>query len=94
MLEEYERNGALIHSPVCPRLSDLTIADVSFDPTGGGRVRVTVQNVDNDTALENRTLVLQSNLADGSPAPAEEAVMLTQGLAPDKPHTDTAFTPM
>jgi len=65
--EEYERSGALYHNPICPRRPDLTITDVSFDPTGGGRVRVTVQNI-GDVALENRTVAFGSALEDGSPA--------------------------
>ena len=65
--EEFERSGALFHNPICPALPDLIIPDVSFDATGGGRVRVTVQNV-GDAALENRTISFQSLLADGSPA--------------------------
>jgi hypothetical protein len=67
MLEEFERSGAMIHFPICPQLPDLTITDVSFDPGGGGRMRVTVQNV-GDAALENRTIGFDSQLADGSPA--------------------------
>ena len=67
MPEEFERSGALFHNPICQRLPDLTITDVRFDSLGGGRVRVTVQNV-GDAALENRTVSFQSLLADGSPA--------------------------
>ncbi len=64
--EEYERTGALFHGPVCPRLPDLTITDVNFDPLGGGRIRVTVQNI-GDAALDSRTVAFGSALADGSP---------------------------
>lgn len=67
VLEEYERSGAMIHAPVCPQLPDLIISDVNFDPAGGGRVRVTVQNI-GEAALENRTVAFRSLLADGSPA--------------------------
>ena len=67
VLEEYERTGAMVHSPVCPQLPDLIITDVSFDSSGVGRVRVAVQNL-GDGALENRTISFESELADGSPA--------------------------
>jgi len=65
--EEYERSGALIHSPICPQLPDLIITDVSFDSSGLGRLRFTVQNL-GDGALENRTISFESSLVDGSPA--------------------------
>jgi LysM repeat protein len=67
VLEKYERSGAMIHSPVCPKLPDLIVSDVSFDPAGGGRLRVAVQNL-GDAALENRTIAFRSTLADGSSA--------------------------
>ena len=67
VLELFERSGALFHNPVCPQLPDLIVTDVSFDPSGTGRVRVTVQNI-GDAALENRTIAFESLLADGSPA--------------------------
>ncbi|MCD4674033.1 MAG: LysM peptidoglycan-binding domain-containing protein [Anaerolineaceae bacterium] len=64
VLEEYERSGAMVHGPICPRLPDLTITDVSFEPAGGGRIRITVRN-DGDGAVENRTLAFQTLLPDG-----------------------------
>ncbi len=66
VLEEYERSGALIHSPICPTLPDLEIRDVSYDPTGGGRIRVTVRN-NGDGAIESRRLVIVATLPDGTP---------------------------
>ena len=66
VLEEYERSGALIHSPICPKLPDLEIKDVSYDPTGGGRIRVTVRN-SGDGAIESRRLVIVATLPDGTP---------------------------
>ncbi len=67
VVEEYERSGTRVHNPICPRLPDLTISNLSFEPSGGGRVHLTVQNV-GEAALENRTLAFGSVLADGSPA--------------------------
>ncbi len=67
VLEEYERSGALYHNPICPRLPDLTINNVQFDSSGGGRILVTVQNI-GDGTVENRDLNLQTFFADGSPA--------------------------
>ncbi|HSR20566.1 MAG TPA: hypothetical protein VLL49_06595 [Anaerolineales bacterium] len=64
--EEGERSGALIHTPFCPRLPDLTITRVMYDPAGGGRVRVTVMNI-GGAAVENRTLNFSSSYADGTP---------------------------
>ncbi|GAB4503520.1 MAG: hypothetical protein Fur0043_05120 [Anaerolineales bacterium] len=64
--EEYERSGGLWHFPVCPPLPDLVIPRVTFDPAGGGRIRVEVQNV-GEGALEDRTLAFTTLLPDGSP---------------------------
>lgn len=66
VLEEYERSGALVHQPVCPPLVDLTITQASYDPSGGGRLRVIVRN-GGDHPVENRTLAFETLLADGSP---------------------------
>lgn len=66
VLEEYERSGALFHTPVCPALPDLTISSVGFDPTAAGRLRVVVRN-DGEGPLKNRTLVVKTLLPDGSP---------------------------
>jgi len=65
--EYYERSGAVYHNPICPTLPDLTITDVHYDALGGGRIRVTVQNI-GDGAVENRTLALETRLPDGTPA--------------------------
>lgn len=67
VVEEYERSGALVHNPVCPDLADLTITDVHFDALGGGRLRVTIQNI-GDGLVESRTLALKTLLPDGSSA--------------------------
>ncbi len=67
VLEDMERLGSLIHTPVCPGLPDLTITDVIFDPSGGGRLRVTVENI-GDSPLEGRTLEIKTFLPDGEPA--------------------------
>ena len=56
-----------MHNPICAQLPDLTISNLSFEPSGGGRIHVTVQNV-GEAALDNRTLAFGSALADGSPA--------------------------
>jgi len=66
VLEEYERSGMLVHNPICPRLPDLSIVNAYYASSGGGRLRVTVQNV-GDAPLENRTLALETLLPDGSP---------------------------
>ncbi len=65
VIEQYERTGALYHNPVCPPLPDLEITQVSFDPTSGGRLRVTVRNV-GDHPLVNRTLAFETLLPDGT----------------------------
>ncbi len=67
VVEEYERSGALSHQPVCPILPDLTITDVHYDALGGGRLRVTVQNL-GDGTVENRSIALETLLPDGSSA--------------------------
>lgn len=66
VLEEYESSGALIHQPVCTQLPDLTIQDVFYDPMGGGRLRVSVQNV-GDYPLVDRTLEIATYDPDGNP---------------------------
>ena len=65
VLEELERSAGIAHRPHCPSLPDLVIGDVDYEASGGGRLRVTVHNAGEGT-LNNRTLALQSLLADGS----------------------------
>ncbi|MBN1312937.1 MAG: LysM peptidoglycan-binding domain-containing protein [Anaerolineae bacterium] len=67
VLEEYERSGAMIHTPVCPHLPDLTITNVAFDGDTDGQIRVTVQNI-GDGPLDGRNLSLDTYLPDSSPA--------------------------
>ncbi len=65
VVEELERSAGIAHRPHCPSLPDLVIGDVDYASSGGGRLRVTVHNAGEGT-LNNRTLALQSLLADGS----------------------------
>ncbi len=51
----------------CPDFPDLVITSVEHDATGAGRLRVTVQNIGEKT-MDNRTLRLETTLADGSRA--------------------------
>ncbi|MBU2611109.1 MAG: LysM peptidoglycan-binding domain-containing protein [Chloroflexi bacterium] len=64
VLEEYERSGAMFHHPICPQVPDLVVTNVRYNPTGGGQINVTVQNV--GEALRNRSLAFQTLLPDGS----------------------------
>jgi len=61
-----ERTGAMFHNPICPQLPDLIITDAYYDPAGGGRVRVTVQNTGSGP-LENRTVGFETRLPNGTP---------------------------
>lgn len=54
------------HPVYCQDLPDLVIDDVDYDPTGSGRLRVTVRNNGAGT-LENRSLALTTQLLDGTP---------------------------
>lgn len=54
------------HPVYCQDLPDLVIDDVDYDPTGSGRLRVTVRNNGAGT-LENRTIALETRLLDGTP---------------------------
>ncbi len=65
--ELYEVSGALHHTPVCEQLPDLKINSVEYDSTGGGRLRVEVQN-SGEGIMERRTLALDGELPDGNPA--------------------------
>ncbi len=66
VLEEYERSGALTHQPVCVDLPDLTITNVNYDLLGGGRIRVTVQNV-SDHPLVGRSVKVSIFDPNGEP---------------------------
>ena len=66
VLEEYERLEITFHRPGCMEEPDLVISDVSYTDSGGGQVRVTVENL-GPGRLENRTLTLRTQLPDGSP---------------------------
>jgi len=63
--ELYEVTGALYHGPVCPVLPDLVPTNVEYDPSGGGRLRVTIQN-QGEGEVVSRTIYLHTLLADGS----------------------------
>lgn len=67
MLEAPERNGTLVHQPICMDLPNLTITDVRYQADGAGHVKVTVQNI-GEHALIERQVGLTTILADGSPA--------------------------
>jgi LysM repeat protein len=67
VLEYYERDGIMVHHPICLQRPDLVINDVRYDSFGGGRVRVTVENVA-DVPLSGHTVALETRLPDGSPA--------------------------
>jgi hypothetical protein len=56
----------MFHNPICPRLPDLIITDAYYDAMGGGRIRVTVQNI-GDGPIENRVLAFETQLPDGTP---------------------------
>jgi hypothetical protein len=67
VLEEYERSGAMSHSPICPPIPDLVITDVHYLPGGSsGQVSVTISNV-GEGALENRAVSIQTYQPDGTP---------------------------
>ena len=63
--EEGEPSGLRSHQPVCPQLPDLTITNVTYNPSYG-QLQVTVRNV-GEHALESRTVALETYLPDGSP---------------------------
>ena len=73
VLESAERAGTREHSPVCPRLPDLEIRDVSYSPAGSGRIRVTVRN-SGDGAIRRRRIVVRTLLPDGTYLDAEDSL--------------------
>ncbi len=73
VLELYERSDRLSHSPVCPALPDLVISNVHFSGgEGAGALEVIVQNI-GDSALENRTVSIETYRPDGTQIDIEGA---------------------
>ncbi|MDZ4132722.1 MAG: Ig-like domain-containing protein [Dethiobacteria bacterium] len=60
VLEEYERSGAMIHSPICSPTPDLVITDVHYLPgEDTGQMAVTIRNIGEDP-LVNRTVSIEA----------------------------------
>lgn len=65
VIEEYERSGSLAHGPVCPPVPDLKIDNVTYDPRGGGMIKVIVKNIGTHP-LSSRSVALGTTLPDGT----------------------------
>jgi len=66
VLELHERTGNLTHTIECPELPDLEIQDAYYQPRGGGRIRIQVQNI-GDADIDDRTLTVEvRSLSDNS----------------------------
>ncbi len=63
VLEYYERSGALIHHPICPKLPDLIVEEAYFGTEDDDRFYVFFKNI-GDGALDHRTLVVEIRDAD------------------------------